>query len=207
MYIDLQNKNGLPIKAHRNNSGFGRTYTREILTCPKTRKLTQRSMKGIIYTILFFSHTIVEGQNRIVGTYADYFGNNLELRSDSTFYYSYNFDLSSTWTEGVWSLGNDTLYLKCVPIYDTIVVANSNGVLKDSLILSLNKNPERVLPPDPYILHSYGQNFYPYPKKLFLNRKKLYKISPKGQVLRKKTQGMGDKKKFPSSYRKVKKAV
>jgi hypothetical protein len=166
------------------------------------RNKVKLSMKAI-FTILFLTSTVLNAQNKIVGIYADFFGRNLELKTDSTFDYSYRFDLHATWTQGVWSLKNDTIYFKWIPVYDTILVGSSSGEYKDSLILSLNRTAERIEPPDPHVLYSGGQNFYPYPKKLFYHRNRLYGISQEGQLNKNKTRGIWTKKKFPPWYRKV----
>lgn len=163
-------------------------------------------MRTIFCFVLFSSSIITSAQSRTVGTYADYFGRKLELNADSTFDYSYHFDLYSTWTQGVWSLRNDTVYFKWLPVYDTIRITNPPGQFKDSLILSLDRKAEGVGPPDEKVLYSGGQNYYPYPQKLFYHRDKLYTISKEGKLVKKKIRGIWRKTKSPPWYRKVEKS-
>ena len=162
-------------------------------------------MKAIFCITLFFCSTVLKAQNKIVGKYADYFGRNLQLKSDSTFDYTYRFDLYATWTQGIWSLRNDTVYLEWKPVYDTVRVQTASSIDKDSLMLSLDRTAERTELPDAQVLHSGGQNYYPYPQKLFHTRDRLNSISNDGKLVKKKTRGIWTKKKFPPWFRKLEK--
>ncbi|HEY5408902.1 MAG TPA: hypothetical protein VIJ92_17560 [Ginsengibacter sp.] len=152
-----------------------------------------------ILTIIFLltlSFSLV-AQHKIVGHYRDYFGDRIQLNADSTFEYTWHFDLSASWTKGTWSLKKDTLYFQMLPIYDTISYKNNDGTSADKLILSLNDTSER-LTPEQYAgmgLPSGGQNFQSYPDKLFFKKGRLYKTY-NGRLFVKKQKGFWTKKKW-----------
>ncbi|MCG9899329.1 MAG: hypothetical protein MH132_04960 [Hydrotalea sp.] len=83
-------------------------------------------------------------QNKLTGRYRDYFGNRIQLNSDSTFKYTWHFDMQSSWTKGIWWLKGDTIYFQMIPVYDTISKTNSNKITTDSLVLSQDETPERL---------------------------------------------------------------
>ena len=148
-------------------------------------------------------------QKNVLGHYKDYFGNNIELNADSTFKYTFHFDLSGSWTKGTWSLKNDTVYFQMIPTYDTISYKNKDGTFADKLILSVDEKPERItvrqntnglpeLNSDAGLV-SGGQNFQGYPRKLFFKNGRLYKID-KGQIVVKKQNALWINKKFVPWY-------
>ena len=86
--------------------------------------------------LLFFIK--VEGQQTVAGTYHDYFGEELQLKSDNTFKHNWRFDLASTWATGNWTLKNDTIYLTPIPVHDTVLYHNNeSGTNLKRLVLSL----------------------------------------------------------------------
>ncbi|MBZ5857315.1 hypothetical protein [Flavihumibacter profundi] len=135
------------------------------------------------------------GQNRMLGRYRDYFGSRVELSSDSTFKYSWQFDLASSWTKGTWTLVNDTLFFHMKPIYDTLLYLNRSNSLVDTLILSEDEKPERISFSDTIYLSSGGQNYQICPDKLFFKNERLYKIW-NGSLVRKKQKGFWTGKKW-----------
>lgn len=163
-------------------------------------------------------------QKKITGNYRDYFGSRIFLYSDSTFKYTWHFDMQSSWTKGIWGIKEDTVYFKMLPVYDTILIKDSHGISKDSLILSQDENPERIfaesahstsvnlqsteLIPKIYVdnpsllLSSGGQNKNLYIDKLIFKRGKLYCIV-NGKPYKKKEKGVWSKKKWPTWYIKV----
>ena len=151
-----------------------------------------------IFTInflLILSHTLT-AQKNIVGKYRDHFGNSIQLNADNTFEYTWNFDMSSSWTKGTWTLIADTVYFHMVPIYDTLSQTNANGITSDSLILSTDKIPERFTKEEfaAMLLSSGGQNRMAYPDKLVFRKGRLYKIQ-KGKLVSKKKRGFWSGKK------------
>lgn len=147
-------------------------------------------MKILITTALLFLSLDLFAQTSIFGLYRDHFGSRIELNADSTFKYSWRFDLSYSWTKGKWSLKDDTLYFQMIPTYDTISSKNSDGSSADKLILSVDETPERLTLKQ-YAgigLSSGGQNIQGYPDKLFLKKDRLYKVY-KGRLIIKKRKG------------------
>ena len=61
---------------------------------------------------LLFCSLVSFCQSKLVGKYKDYFGNTIEIKNDSTFYYTWRFDLMYSWSQGKWTVANDTVYLK-----------------------------------------------------------------------------------------------
>ena len=143
-------------------------------------------------------------QKNIVGRYRDYFGSRIELNADSTFKYTWHFDLSSSWTKGTWSSKNDTIYFHMIPTYDTVSYKSNNGTSADKLILSVDETAERMTP-EQYAgmgLSSGGQNIHPCPDKLFFKKQKLFAIKD-GKLVKKKVKGFWTKKKWRPWFFKV----
>ena len=161
-------------------------------------------------------------QNKLTGRYRDYFGNRIQLNSDSTFKYTWHFDMQSSWTKGIWRLKGDTIYFQMIPIYDTISKINSNQITTDSLVLSQDETPERIFLqtmtttsvninstektiPKIYhdnlgaLLSSGGQNKRYYLEKLIVKNGRLYQII-NGKPHRKKVKGFWTNKKWPTWY-------
>ena len=140
-------------------------------------------------------------QDHIAGRYRDYFGSLLNLNADSTFKYTWHFDLQSSWTKGTWTLKNDTLYINMVPTYDTVSLFKSDKRTVDSLIMSIDEIPERLTQAEfnGIPLYAGGQNRMSYPVKLLLKKGRLYKIQ-KGRLVNKKQKGFWPNKKWNPWY-------
>jgi hypothetical protein len=137
-------------------------------------------------------------QDKILGHYRDYFGSSLQLNADSTFKYTWHFDLSASWTKGTWTVKKDTVYFRIVPTYDTISSIDNKNTAIDKLILSDDEISER-LTHQQWIgrgLSSGGQNKMPYPEKLFYKKERLYGVKD-GRLYKKKNRGIWSKKYFP----------
>ena len=136
-------------------------------------------------------------QCELIGHYRDHFGSQLQLNLDSTFKYTWYFDLASSWTIGKWRVKGDTLYFKMTPIYDTFELRSPNGKIYDTLMLSSDNIKERLSPEQAIatMLSSGGQNQNPYPEKLLFMAGRLYKIS-NGQLLTEKQRGLWSWKKY-----------
>jgi hypothetical protein len=146
-------------------------------------------------------------QKNVVGKYRDHFGNSIQLNLDSTFEYTWRFDLSSSWTKGTWILRSDTVYFHMVPIYDTLMQTNVNCMTSDTLILSTDRIAERFTQIEfvSMLLSSGGQNRVAYPSKLLFRKGRLYKIQ-KGKLVLKRRRGFWSttkQKKCPSWYFKI----
>jgi hypothetical protein len=154
-------------------------------------------MKILILTFLFFLSINLSAQKSLTGRYRDYFGSRIELNTDSTFKYTWHFDLSGSWTKGTWTFKNDTVYFDMIPTYDTVSYKNNNGTSADKLILSVDETAERMMP-EQYAgmgLSLGGQSIHPCSDKLFFKRQKLFAIKD-GKLVKKKVRGFWTKKKW-----------
>ena len=83
-------------------------------------------------------------QESIFGNYRDFFGSELEIRFDSTFRFTEQFDLNNSWSIGRWKVINDTIHFKMTPVFDTIQYWDDKTNLRlDSLFLSNNEKSNR----------------------------------------------------------------
>ena len=136
-------------------------------------------------------------QHKIVGHYRDHFSSRIQLNNDKTFKYTWHLDLSASWTKGIWTINNDTVYFHVITTFDTISYKNKNGLITDTLIISTDEIPER-LTQEQYAgqgLSSGGQNRTPSPDKLFYKRQKLFGIKD-GKLTTEKIRGFSTKKKW-----------
>jgi hypothetical protein len=159
----------------------------------------------ILPAILLFSSTLIaqHKENGLVGPYHDYFGSDIEINADSTFKYTWAFDLASSWSKGTWTVTNDTVYFKTIPIYDTLRYKDSAGRLVDSLILSIQKKPKLLTDPVDAamdLLSGGGQNRSPCPGRLFYADGKLFGINKDGQIITQQVRGFGINKKYDTWY-------
>jgi len=139
-------------------------------------------MKSIKTTLIIFSilsGVVACSHKKVVSVYFDYFSEKIELRADSTFSHTYRFDLASSWTDGTWSIQNDTIYLSTKLVLDTVRIPDTRSkILKDTLVLSQDKNVDRI-GFNEYLLElisSGGQYRVKPTKKLFFSQEKLYRI-------------------------------
>jgi len=154
-------------------------------------------MKILTIILLLIISFNLFGQNKIVVRYRDYFGSRIQLYADSTFKYTWHFDMASSWTKGTWTQTGDTVCFHMVPTYDTLRQTNSKGVSYDTLILSDDEMSERIIPVQSatIILSSGGQNRSAYPDKLLYRKGRLYKIK-NGNLVTKKQKGFWTGKKW-----------
>jgi hypothetical protein len=157
-------------------------------------------VSSFLYFILLC--TSLHAQSIVAGHYEDHFGGSLNISPDSTFKYSWHFDLQGGWTKGRWRMTKDTVYFTMIPIYDTVSYVLKNGEVADSLILSEDEIPERVTI-NLSVLSSGGQNIQPYPTKLLYRKNRLYTIDKHGKPITKWRQGWS-KKKWPPWFARVK---
>ena len=143
------------------------------------------------------------GQNNLVGIYSDFFGEKIELLSDSTFKHTYRFDLSSSWTKGKWRTIKDTLYLESILILDTLQIRNSeNQFVKDSLVLSVDDISNRINNEEfaVSLISGGGQNRVKPPIKLFLRNRKLFRLTEDGTIDKRKLKNFWTQKKYKTYY-------
>ena len=132
-------------------------------------------------------------KDHLIGKYQDYFGDRIEIKADSTFRYSWQFDLAASWSKGIWKIKNDTVYFKTIPVYDTLRYKNNQGKFVDSLVLSDLEKPKLIFTPNiDEMLSSGGQNREQCPLKLFLKDERLYGITEYGKLVTKKVRGFWD---------------
>lgn len=155
----------------------------------------------IFYSLLFIVLTQQSNaQTQVFGEYHNFFGYHLKLNSDFTFNYSFSFDLMSSWTNGVWTIKNDTIFLTAHLVLDTFRTQKDEmGNFKDSLILSSDSKPEIVGISEVLsnALSSGGQNRQLIPPKLFYRKNRLYEITSEGKLKKKKIKGWTNKMRVP----------
>lgn len=143
-----------------------------------------------IYLILLLIFLFGNSKTSVSGEYHDYFGNKLEINSDSTFLYNWNFDLASSWSKGKWTIKNDTIYFSVIPVFDTLRISE-----KDSLILSSDEKSEIITDKNVMfgdLLSGGGQNRKTMPSKLYYKGNKLYEIGEHGNLIVKKSRSLSN---------------
>ncbi len=174
--------------------------------------------------VLFFCFLVgvfeASAQEYIFNDYQDYFGHELELKSDFKFRSTFRFDLQSSWTIGTFTIKDDTIYLKRTLVLDTIRYFDPNtNRMADSTIMSQDEKSnvgfdsfdvyqdnkwQRVIAPN-----LKTQDIFGPPEKLFFRHNKLYLID-KNTTLVKRRHGavmpvrrrLFGEKKFPMWYKK-----
>lgn len=163
-------------------------------------------MKSLIILVFCFLAIVVKAQTNLFGHYKDKFGSQVTINSDSTFLYTWNFDLSSSWTKGTWMIYKDTLFFSMTPVYDTIKYFDKKiNLTKDSLVISDNEKSEVITTQNDLIaslLLSGGQNRRGYPAKLYWKKERLYGFED-GKILKRKIKGFRTNKMFVPWYYKT----
>jgi len=98
------------------------------------------------------------------------------LNANYTFKFLYSVDMYRAWAKGTWSINGNKIYLKAIPVYDTITLTGINGNLNDSLIYSKDEMPARINDDGKraWSLLQYEQNLVLCPTLLFQKRNKLF---------------------------------
>lgn len=157
-------------------------------------------MKIFIFLIAILPFQL-NGQSKYVGYWHDYFATGLKINSDSTFKYTWRFDMQGSWMKGVWKVYKDTIYFNWIPVYDTLKYFDSTRNIKiDSLILSLDENPELITKKLPDLLYSGNQNYHPTPEKLYYHDNRLYLIDEKGKLIKGRVKYIWATKKNPQWF-------
>jgi hypothetical protein len=162
-------------------------------------------MKHSVFPAFLFMQLTAAAQSKhpkLIGQYRDNFGSAIEIKADSTFHYSWAFDLSASWSQGTWSIKNDTIYFKMIPVYDTLRYKNNVGKTVDSLVLAGDEHPKLITRMDNAIdmLSSGGQNRSQYPAKLFFRNERLYEIDQNGKLIKQKLRGFWSNTKWVPWY-------
>ena len=161
-------------------------------------------MRNLTQIILLMISTLALGQEEIHGNYSNRFGEKIELKSDSTFVYTWRFDLASSWSKGNWSIENDTIYLDPIPIMDTLRTVKNN-IKSDSLVLSSDQKGNRTTAGETLAnaLSGGGQNRKEPPQRLYFKNGRLYRITDNDEIDDKKHQQMSPGKKYKSYFYKT----
>ncbi|MEK8181254.1 hypothetical protein WMW71_12980 [Flavobacterium buctense] len=150
-------------------------------------------MKFSLSILILF---LINGQHgNVEGEYYNHFGSKLKINSDSTFLYTWHFDLESSWSKGTWKMKNDTINFKVIPVFDTLRRIN----LKDTLILSVDEKPELITEQNGSITHflsSGGQNVQKMNVKLYFDGEKLIEIKRNGKLDKAKHKAFWENKKY-----------
>ena len=162
-------------------------------------------MRSIVLIGLFILFSSTQHSN-LIGKYSDHFGHSIKLLPNSTFEFYYQFDLAASWSNGVWNISNDTIYLKYVPVMDTLIIRDSeNNILKDSLVLSIDPDANRIESDEYFValLSAYGQNKLPPPEKLFLKNGKLFRFNEDGTLDNKRVKQFWTRKKYKTCFYRI----
>lgn len=159
----------------------------------------------IVFVLVLFS---IEGfsQKKYDGVYRSYFGQELKINSDKTFFFKSSFDLSSSWSKGQWRISNDTIYLKTEIIKDILHDINyKNNVMRDTLVISQDSIANRINNGEHVagILSSGGQNRVKPPEKFFFKNNKLYLINNSGNLENRRLKHFWINKKYKTYFKKI----
>ena len=159
-------------------------------------------MKLSLLLISIFSWNSLYTQRKVQGYYENFDGCTIDIYPNSTFYFSWHFDMAGSWTKGSWTYDNDTIILTMIPIYDTVTYSTGNNLPADSIVLSLDTIAERKTPQPANVLYSGGQNRYPWPTKLLFRKNRPYYLNEHSQVVVKweRPFGMRRGKKYPNWF-------
>ncbi len=159
-------------------------------------------MKPSLLLICIISWNSLYAQGKIPGHYENFDGCAIDIYPDSTFHFSWHFDMMGSWTKGRWSSDRDTIILTAIPIFDTVTYLTKNNGSADSLVLSLDTIAERKSPEPSNVLYSGGQNRYPCPKKLLFRKNRLYYLNEDSKVEVKWERPFGSRrgKKYPNWF-------
>lgn len=142
-------------------------------------------------------------ERKLIGSYTGGFGDAIQLRSDSTFFYKWHFDLMYSWNRGTWKSNGDTIWLETVPVYDTLTLnRHSAKQQRDSLILSHDTVPQRLNDVIINLGHTSGQGGHSFPHKLIYLNDRLYLPDAKGKPDKKSRIEFGSEK-YPTYYQRV----
>jgi len=141
---------------------------------------------SVILFILIFKTGF--SQNNLIGNYFRR-DSKISINSDSSFYFLYKSDMYRSWSKGFWTQKGKRIFLKIIPVFDTVTVLTDSSKPKDSLVLSRDEKPGRLAITKMQEFGMYEmtieQNERLCPKKMRYKKGRLYVIK-KGKLLKKK---------------------
>jgi hypothetical protein len=168
-------------------------------------------LKNLILIIfVVFLIPTAYGQSIYKGKYVKYYGNTIQISSDSTFKYVTGYP-QFFWANGIWRTSNDTIYFAYVPIYDTLF-HNDTLQFKDSpkrvkvytFELSCDEISNMIIRDQSQapgcITRQRGDIL---PEKLYYIKNVLYDIYSEGKIIKKKYKNQYGIKKISSGYLKT----
>ena len=162
---------------------------------------------GIMVLISTLLPLQTQAQDTLLGYYRTAFGDHLTLKEDSSFRYEWQVDVMRNWTEGIWKVKGDTLYLTPILVYDTLTKKSEfPKVSHYSLILSHDNIPQRLSSKEyaeslTYLPSQTASHLF---SKLVYSKGKLIEVSNEGKLIKQKHRGIWTKRKYRPWY--VKKA-
>ena len=155
----------------------------------------------IIITIIYLSLAITAfSQNKITGKYSRT-DSKIWLHDDSTFLFVYTVDLYKAWARGTWSLNGKKINFTIIPVYDTLPISNNSNQNKDSLVLSIDQEAERLVNinerPRTRSMYLMLQSEKLCPSKLILKKGRLYVLVNGKKQKRKINDGFTIKSFYP----------
>lgn len=166
---------------------------------------------SVIFLLLMFYSARIECQNIYIGKYSTHYGRIIIINEDSTFKYMNEYP-SLRWAKGIWSICNDTIYLKFTPVFDTLrEYTVGKTLIKETLTLSYDEYPSQInhilinrnlLPEKDFssILNICKQDGSIIPEKLLIRRKRLHEFDELGQPRISKSRCSFTKRKFKLGF-------
>ena len=154
-----------------------------------------------VLTLVFLSISFLSSGQIPSGVYVDHFGHTLKINKDNTFKIEWQFDLANNWSTGQWRISNDTIYLRFVKVYDTLVRENK----PDSLVLSATEKSTSINEQQYAIrcISSINQRT-DITDRLYLRGKQLFLVDKNGRLEKGKKPGMMKGTKYSTSYTRTK---
>ena len=156
-------------------------------------------MRLLIMLILTFIHLTISGQE-YHEKYQDYFGHSIELNKDSTFRCEWHFDLMYEWAIGKWTKSDQTIVLKFIDVYDTLIRVGK----QDSLVLSIDEKSNRIGEVE-FISNAFisGGQYKQRFKDTFRKKgDRLYIVKENGRLNRSRQREIWPQRRFPFGYKK-----
>ena len=103
-----------------------------------------KSMKTPITILTILIWNTCFSQTDLLGEYKRQ-DSKIWLNSDTTFKFFYSVDTYRGWAKGTWRIEGRRILLTPIPIYDTLSLADTNGITRDSLVLSKDEISTRIV--------------------------------------------------------------
>jgi hypothetical protein len=163
-------------------------------------------MRGLALIAFSTAGSICSAQ-LLVGTYSDWFGQQLTLRADSSFEYDYHFDLIADRSQGTWSTAGDTLVLRYLDVLDVHVMIDSIPILRQGELHRVAYPRFTMVPSLDNKIDTIQGNYEAIccpgsgmrPTRLLQTKDKLYLVTETGTVVRGKGRNIYGKR-VPSYF-------